>query len=60
MKKLLIYKRDHNDKNVLLRSVRVTPDFIGIGNKGQINNEEFKKLALDLEPSATSHQIVNL
>lgn len=60
MKKLLIFSRDFNGKNILLRAVRVTADFIGIGTKGQINNEEFKKLALDLEPTATSHQIVNL
>jgi len=60
MKKLLIYSRNSEGVNVLLRSVRVTIDFIGIGKNGQLNNEEFKKLSLDLEPTATSHMIVNL
>jgi len=58
MKKLLIYSRNSEGVNVLLRVVRVTIDFIGIGKNGQINNEEFKKLSLDLEPTATSHQII--
>ena len=58
MKKLLIYSRNSEGVNVLLRVVRVTTDFIGIGKNGQINNEEFKKLSLDLEPTATSHQII--
>jgi len=60
MKKLLIYSRNSEGVNVLLRSVRVTIDFIGIDKNGQLNNEEFKKLSLDLEPTATSHMIVNL
>lgn len=60
MKKLLIYSRNSKGVNVLLRSVRITADFIGIGKNGQINNEEFKKLSLDLEPTATSHQLLNL
>jgi hypothetical protein len=58
MKKLIIYRRDENNLNQVLRTIRVTADFIGIGKKGQINNEEFKKLALDLEPTATSHEVI--
>jgi len=58
MKKLLIYRRESNGENLLLRAINVTADFNGIGKKGQINNEEFKRLALDLEPTATSHEVV--
>ena len=58
MKKLIIYRSAENNLNQVLRTIRVTADFIGIGKKGQINNEEFKKLALDLEPTATSHEVI--
>ncbi len=60
MKKLLIYTKDHNDKSILIRSMRITPDFIGINKKGEVNEVEFKRLASDLEPHTTSIQIVNL
>ena len=58
MKKLIIYRRDENNLNQVLRTIRETADFLGMGKKGQINNEEFKKLALDLEPTATSHEVI--
>lgn len=60
MKKLLIYSRNQNRKNILLRAVRISDSFVGIGKNGQIIDSEFKKLSLDLEPSATSHEVINL
>lgn len=59
MRKLNIYRREENGSNTLLRTIVVRADFIGIGRNGQINDLEFKRLALDLEPEATSHQIIN-
>ncbi len=60
MKKLLIYNRDSMDSSpYLTRSITVSADFIGIGNKGQINEQEFKKLAQDLVPEHYSIQIIN-
>jgi len=61
MKKLLIYcKASPESQSICVRSVRVTADFIGIGHKGQINEQEFKRLASDLVPDYSSIQIVNL
>ena len=59
MKKLNIYRREENMTNTLLRTIHVRVDFIGIGKNEQINDAEFKKLALDLEPTATSHEVIN-
>lgn len=57
MRKLTIFKyiRDDNNYNriigkLTLRVVNVTDSFTGIGDKGQINKAEFRKLAEDLEP----------
>jgi hypothetical protein len=61
MKKLLIYCKDRPDsQSYCVKSVRVTADFIGIGKNGQINEQEFRKLAQDLIPDYSSIQIVNL
>lgn len=57
MKILKIYRRELNMSNTLIRVIRVTADFMGIGKNGQINNAEFKSLALFLEPEATSHSV---
>lgn len=58
MKRLFIYHKNSNGSNTLLRIINVTVDFIGISKKGQINNFEFKKLALDLEPTADFHEVI--
>lgn len=42
----------------LVRVVNVHPTFVGIGKRGQINNFDFTKLRIDLEPSCDSHEIV--
>lgn len=59
-KKLLIYRRNDLGQLELLRTIAVAETFIGIGKNGNINNEEFKKLALDLEPDSTSCDIIDL
>lgn len=54
MKKILIY---HEGK--VIRVVTVHPSFMGIGKRGQVNHDEFKKLALNLEPTADRHEIMD-
>lgn len=60
MKKLLIYSKNQYDERILLRSIRITNSFIGIGSKGQVNIGEFKKLASDLEPTMTSFELLDI
>ena len=60
MKKILIYILNENKNKILIRSIRVTPDFIGIGKKGQINQQEFRNFANDLEPNCIAIEITNL
>lgn len=57
MKKVSIFRfiRDHNNFGKIigkevLRVINVSETFIGIGERGQINKEEFRKLANALEP----------
>lgn len=60
MKRLLIYRRDPiTDKNILIRRVQISADFVGIGRNGQINHSEFLKLAHDLEPIVTTIEVLN-
>ncbi len=59
MKKLLIYYKDSPEtQSYLVRVIYVSADFIGIGKKGQINTQEFKQLALDLEPNHSTIEII--
>lgn len=57
MKQLIIFRYIRDPKNhskILgkdtLRVVNVHDSFVGIGERGVINNAEFKRLADDLEP----------
>lgn len=65
MKKLFIYRKNGKvnargeEQSDLIRTTTVHSSFIGIGKKGQINHNDFKELALDLEPTATSHLVLD-
>lgn len=63
MKKLIIYKDEpvtnpnSKPEKKILRAINVGPSFIGIGPRGTIIRDEFKKLALILEPTMTSFTV---
>jgi hypothetical protein len=57
MKKMTIFRFVRNPKNYgeilgkeTLRVINVHDSFVGIGEKGQVNKSEFRKLADCLEP----------
>lgn len=55
MKQMIIFRflKDRDDKVIgktLLRVIKVSSSFVGIGARGVINSSEFKKLADALEP----------
>lgn len=59
MKQVTIFRMEEN-KKILLRIVNVSPTFIGIGKKGQINVSDFAKLANDLEPKNTGYTLMDI
>lgn len=66
MKKMFIYKKtgkilkDGTDEIALLRMLTTHPTFVGISNnRDGINVVEFRKLAIDLEPSHTFFNVVD-
>jgi hypothetical protein len=65
MKKMTIFRLIKDSKifnkiigREVLRVINVGPTFIGIGEKGEINHSEFKKLADYLEPKNEGYSIV--
>ena len=65
MKQMLMYRTngktnaDGSQSKDLIRVVKVSPLFEGIGKRGQINQQSFLDLRRDLEPSCNSHEIVD-
>ena len=65
MKQMLCYRTngkvnaDGSQGKDLIRVVKVSSQFEGIGKRGQINQQSFLELRRDIEPSCNSHEIVD-
>lgn len=61
VKKLTIFRKiPGTPLNEVLRTVNIHATFVGIGKNGQINSNEFKLLAEDLEPTSTGWSVIDI